>query len=279
MKIIESSRQAMQGVSVFIPTDQKIKYLNKLLGVGFDTLDFGAFGGNIAQMHDTAEVLSGLDLSETRTKLMAAVQNAAAAKQAAAFEAIDSLAFTLSVSETFQLQTTNQTIAAGLTELAQVQEIAGQANKKWVVYLSMGFGNPHNDPYSSETMAAFAEKLAKMGVTAIVIADSTASSTTDHIKELFGILVPHLPQVEFGVQLYAKPSHVAKKVKAAYKVGVRRIDGTLRGFGNCSLSTDKLAKNLATELIVSELQQLRVATTINDLKLAEAMLQSQYVFE
>ena len=280
MKIIECPRDAMQGIADFIDTEQKVKYLNKLLEVGFDTLDFGSFVSPMAipQLRDTAEVLAQLDLSSTQTKLLSIVANLRGAQQAADFEQINYLGFPLSVSETFQLKNTNKTISEAFGELAQIQEICQQSNKTLVVYLSMGFGNPYGEPYSPEIVEDFTEKLVKMGVSIIAPSDTIGSSTTDDIKALFGTLIPRFPKVEFGAHLHAKPSHVAKKVKAAYKSGASRIDCALRGFGGCPLAEDKLVGNLATELVVSELRQLKVKLAIDDLQLAQAMLQSQYVF-
>jgi len=281
MKIIECARDAMQGVATFIDTKHKIQYLNKLLEVGFDTLDFGSFVSPVAapQMSDTAEVLAGLDLLATKTKLMVLVANLRGAQQAAAYEQIGYVGFPLSVSDSFQLQNTNKTISEAFAELAEVQALCYKANKTPVVYLSMSFGNPYGEPYSPEIVEDFAEKLVKMGVGTIVLSDTMGSSTTDDIKALFGALTARFPDIELGAHLHAKYGHVAKKTKAAYKSGVRRIDCAVRGFGGCLLAEDKLVGNLATELVVSELRQLGGHIPLNDAKLAAAMLQSQYIFE
>ncbi|AEI51456.1 hydroxymethylglutaryl-CoA lyase [Runella slithyformis] len=280
MKLIECPRDAMQGLADFVPTETKVDYLNRLLQVGFDTLDFGSFVSPkaIPQMRDTAEVVKKMDMSATKTKLLAIVANVRGAQEAAAFEQITYLGFPLSLSETFQLKNTNKTIEQAFGEVSEIQNECLAADKQLVVYLSMGFGNPYGDPYSPELVEQFSERLTEMGVHIIAPSDTIGSSTTDAIKTLYGHLLKRFPNVEFGAHLHAKSSHTAKKVRAAYKTGVRRIDCAVRGFGGCPLAEDKLVGNLATELVVSELNQLEAKLTIDELQLAQAMLASQYVF-
>lgn len=280
MKLIECPRDAMQGLAHFVPTETKINYLNRLLQVGFDTLDFGSFVSPkaIPQMRDTAEVVEKLDMSTTKTKLLAIVANLRGAQQAAVFEQITYLGFPLSVSETFQLKNTNKTIEQAFGEVNEIQQLCVTSNKQLVVYLSMGFGNSYGDPYSPELIEQFTERLVGMGITIIAPSDTIGTSTTDAIKTLYGHLLKKFPNVEFGAHLHAKTSHTAKKVRAAYKTGVRRIDCTVRGFGGCPLAEDRLVGNLATESVVSELNQLEVKLDIDELQLAQAMLASQYVF-
>ncbi|MCU0341797.1 MAG: hydroxymethylglutaryl-CoA lyase [Spirosomaceae bacterium] len=280
MKIIECPRDAMQGLHEFVPTETKVKYLNQLLKVGFDTLDFGSFVSPkaIPQLRDTAEVLAQLDLTTTPTKLLAIIANVRGAEEAVQFPQISYLGFPLSVSETFQLRNTNKTIAQSFEEVAQIQNLCVAQGKQLVVYLSMGFGNPYGDPYSPEIVEEFTEKLVQMGVGIIAPSDTIGNSTNDQIKTLFSHLIERFPKVEFGAHLHAKTSQTPKKVKAAYKAGVRRIDCAVRGFGGCPMAEDKLVGNLATELVVSELRNLGADLTIDDLQLAQAMLASQYVF-
>jgi len=280
MKLIECPRDAMQGLPHFVPTQTKIEYLNKLLKVGFDTLDFGSFVSPkaIPQMSDTAQVVEQLDLTNTTTKLLAIIANVRGAEEASVFEKITYLGFPLSVSETFQLKNTNKTIEQSFDEVAEIQAICLKKNKQLVVYLSMGFGNPYDDPYSPELIELFTERLVGMGIRIIAPSDTVGSSTTEQIKELFPPFIAKFPEVEFGAHLHAKLSHVPKKAKAAYKAGVRRIDCAIRGFGGCPMADDKLVGNMATELVVSELRQLNAKISINELSLAHAMLGSQYVF-
>ncbi len=280
MKLIECPRDAMQGLPNFVPTDVKINYLNSLLQVGFDTLDFGSFVSPkaIPQMRDTAEVVSKLDMSTTKTKLLAIIANLRGAEEAAHFDEISYLGFPLSVSETFQLKNTNKTIEAAFGEVGEIQNVCVKSNKQLVVYLSMGFGNPYGEAYSPEIVEQFAERLVGMGIHIIAPSDTIGSSTTDAIKTLFGHLIKRFPEVEFGAHLHAKSSHVPKKVKAAYKAGVKRIDCAVRGFGGCPLAENELVGNMATELVVAELRQLGAKVEIDEIKLAQAMLSSQYVF-
>lgn len=280
MKLIECPRDAMQGLPNFVPTDVKINYLNNLLQVGFDTLDFGSFVSPkaIPQMRDTAEVVSKLDMSTTKTKLLAIIANLRGAEEAAHFDEISYLGFPLSVSETFQLKNTNKTIEAAFGEVGEIQNVCIKSNKQLVVYLSMGFGNPYGEAYSPELVEQFAEQLVGMGIHIIAPSDTIGSSTTDAIKTLFGHLIKRFPEVEFGAHLHAKSSHVPKKVKAAFKAGVKRMDCAVRGFGGCPLAENELVGNMATELVVGELRQLGAKVEIDEIKLAQAMLSSQYVF-
>ncbi|WP_273210052.1 hydroxymethylglutaryl-CoA lyase [Runella zeae] len=280
MKLIECPRDAMQGLPNFVPTDVKINYLNSLLQVGFDTLDFGSFVSPkaIPQMRDTAEVVSKLDMSTTKTKLLAIIANLRGAEEAAHFDEISYLGFPLSVSETFQLKNTNKTIEAAFGEVGEIQNVCVKSNKQLVVYLSMGFGNPYGEAYNPELVEQFAERLVGMGIHIIAPSDTIGSSTTDAIKTLFGHLIKRFPEVEFGAHLHAKSSHVPKKVKAAFKAGVKRMDCAVRGFGGCPLAENELVGNMATELVVGELRQLGAKVEIDEIKLAQAMLSSQYVF-
>ena len=280
MKLIECPRDAMQGLPNFVPTEVKINYLNNLLQVGFDTLDFGSFVSPkaIPQMRDTAEVVSKLDMSATKTKLLAIIANLRGAEEAAHFDEISYLGFPLSVSETFQLKNTNKTIEAAFGEVGEIQNVCVKSNKQLVVYLSMGFGNPYGEAYSPEIVEHFAERLVGMGIHIIAPSDTIGSSTTDAIKTLFGHLIKRFPEVEFGAHLHAKSSHVPKKVKAAFKAGVKRMDCAVRGFGGCPLAENELVGNMATELVVGELRQLGAKLEIDEIKLAQAMLASQYVF-
>lgn len=281
MKLIECPRDAMQGLDRFVPTDVKVHYLNQLLKVGFDTLDFGSFVSPkaIPQMRDTAEVVEKLDLSATKTKLLAIVANIRGAEQAVEFEQITYLGFPLSISETFQLKNTNKTIEAAFGEVSEIQNLCLKSDKQTVIYLSMGFGNPYGDPYSPEIVEHFTEKLVGMGIRIIAPSDTVGSSSADEIKTLFGLLLKKFPKVEFGAHLHAKSGHVAKKVKAAFKAGVKRMDCAVRGFGGCPLAENVLVGNMATELVINELNQLGAKLDIDEMQLAQAMLASQYVFE
>jgi hydroxymethylglutaryl-CoA lyase len=280
MKLIECPRDAMQGFPHFVPTDLKIRYLNELLRVGFDTLDFGSFVSPkaIPQLRDTAEVLAGLNLGQTQTKLLAIVANVRGATEAVAFSAIRYLGFPLSVSETFQQRNTNKSIAQAFEEVEAIQNLCAGSGKEFVVYLSMGFGNPYGDPYSPELVGIFSERLHKLGVGIIAPSDTIGSSTPETIEDLFQRLIQSYPDVEFGAHLHSRPGEVADKVRAAVRAGVRRIDGALRGFGGCPMANDDLVGNLPTEEIIQVLSQEGLSPAINQEAFQKAMTLSAGVF-
>ena len=280
MKLIECPRDAMQGLAHFVPTDLKIQYLNALLQVGFDTLDFGSFVSPkaIPQMRDTADVLAGLDLAGTKTKLLAIVANVRGAEQAVAYDQIDYVGFPLSVSETFQQRNTNKSINQAFTEVAAIQSLCGQHGKELVVYLSMGFGNPYGDVYSPDLIGEFTSQLIRTGVRIIAPSDTVGSSTPEAIESLFTYLIGQFPQVEFGAHLHARPGDGPLKVQAAVRAGVQRIDGALRGFGGCPMAADTLTGNLPTEEIVQTLTQQGIKLSINQEAFQKALTLSVGVF-
>lgn len=280
MKLIECPRDAMQGLAHFVPTDLKIRYLNALLQVGFDTLDFGSFVSSktIPQMRDTAEVLTALDLSATKTKLLAIVANVRGAEQAVAYDQIDYVGFPLSVSETFQQRNTNKSISQAFAEMADIQTLCTQHGKNMVVYLSMGFGNPYGDAYSSDLVGDFTARLIQLGVRIIAPSDTVGSSTPEAIESLFRHLINQFPEVEFGAHLHARPGEGPAKVQAAVRAGVQRIDGALRGFGGCPMADDTLTGNLPTEEIVQTLTQQGIKLAINQEAFQKALTLSVGVF-
>lgn len=280
MKLIECPRDAMQGLDHFVPTDLKIRYLNTLLQVGFDTLDFGSFVSPkaIPQMRDTADVLAGLDLFGTKTKLLAIVANVRGAEQALAHDPIDYLGFPLSVSETFQQRNTNKSIAQAFSEVADIQSLCAQYSKELVVYLSMGFGNPYGDAYSPDLVGEFTAQLIQTGIRIIAPSDTIGSSTPEAIESLFTYLIRQFPQVEFGAHLHARPGDGPAKVQAVVRAGVQRIDGALRGFGGCPMADDTLTGNLPTEEIIQTLVQEKVKLAINQEAFQKALALSAGVF-
>ncbi len=280
MKLIECPRDAMQGLTRFVSTDLKIRYLNALLQVGFDTLDFGSFVSPkvVPQMADTAAVLAGLDVSNTRTKLLAIIANERGAAQASSHPEISYIGYPLSVSETFQQRNTNRSIEQAFIEVDHIQNLCLTTNKTLVVYLSMGFGNPYADPYSPELVGEFTERLVGMGVSHIAPSDTVGQSTPDGIGSLFRHLIRRFPSVEFGAHLHARPDQAADKIRAAWRAGVRRIDGALRGFGGCPFADDHLTGNVPTETIIEVLQQESVSIPINQDAWQQAMVLSEEVF-
>ena len=254
--LTECPRDAMQGLPEFIPTPVKTAYLQQLLAVGFDVLDFGSFVSPkaIPQLRDTAEVLAGLDLDRTCTKLLAIVANQRGAEQAAGHPEIHFLGFPLSVSETFQRRNTNQTIAEALADVAATHALCERRGKELMVYLSMGFGNPYGDPYSPGLVAEFTEKLAALGVRHVALADTIGVSTPALITPLLEELIPAFPQLAFGAHLHTTPGTWLEKARAAYQAGCRRFDGALGGLGGCPMAADVLTGNMATENLVAFLE-------------------------
>ena len=253
IKIIECPRDAMQGIKPFIPTERKIAYIQSLLRVGFDTIDFGSFVSPkaIPQMQDTAAVLEQLDLSETTSKLLAIIANTQGAIAAAQHEAIQYLGFPFSISENFQMRNTHKTIAESLVTLQEILDIAGTNNKEVVAYLSMGFGNPYGDPWNVEIVGEWTERLSTMGVKILSLSDTVGSSTPAVISYLFSDLIPRYPQIEFGAHLHTTPDKWFEKIDAAYKAGCRRYDGAIQGFGGCPMAKDDLTGNMPTEKLLS----------------------------
>jgi hydroxymethylglutaryl-CoA lyase len=264
VKIIECPRDAMQGIKNFIPTERKIAYIQSLLGCGFDTIDFGSFVSPraIPQMADTAEVLSNLDLSKSKSKLLAIVANVRGANEASVHPEIDFLGYPFSISENFQMRNTHKTIAQSIDVLGEILEIANATNKEVVTYLSMGFGNPYGDPWSVEIVGEWAEKLADMGARLLSLSDTVGTSTPEDINYLFSHLIPKYPHVEFGAHLHTTPNRWYEKVDAAYKGGCRRFDGAIRGFGGCPMAKDELTGNMPTEKMLSYFTEKKADTGV-----------------
>lgn len=253
VKIIECPRDAMQGIKAFIPTEKKVQYIQSLLRVGFDTIDFGSFVSPkaIPQMVDTAEVLSLLDLSKTTSKLLAIIANTRGANDASQHKEINYLGYPFSISENFQMRNTHKTIAESVVTLNEILEIADKSNKEVVVYISMGFGNPYGDPWNVDIVGEWTEKLAAMGVKILSLSDTVGTSNPESIDYLFSNLIPKYPHVEFGAHLHTTPTTWFEKVDAAYKAGCRRFDGAIQGFGGCPMAKDELTGNMPTEKLLS----------------------------
>lgn len=256
VKITECPRDAMQGLSDFIPTALKAEYINKLLKVGFDTIDFGSFVSPkaIPQMRDTAEVLNLLDLDNTLSKLLAIIANYRGAVDASHYEAITYLGYPLSVSETFQLRNTNMDQAAAFETVKQINALCYERNKKLLVYLSMGFGNPYNDYWSPELIEEWTEKLEAIGVKHIALADTIGIATPAQITQLYPQLVNNFSDINFGIHLHATPDTAETKIAAAYQSGCRHFDTAIKGLGGCPMAKDVLTGNIATEALISLLK-------------------------
>ena len=270
MKIIECPRDAMQGIKDFIPTAQKVAYLNSLLKVGFDTLDFGSFVSPkaIPQMRDTANVLSQLDDSNTR--LLAIVANQRGADEACSFERIDYLGYPFSVSENFQKRNTNKSIDQSLSLVEQLQNTCERHHKSLVVYLSMAFGNPYGEHWHEDIVAKWGEKLSDLGVKIIALSDTTGVSNPNNIKSLFSLLIEEFPQIEWGAHLHTHLESWREKVESAYNSGCRRFDGAIKGYGGCPMAKDDLVGNMPTEKLLSFTQEKKIETAINTLAFESA---------
>ena len=280
IKIIECPRDAMQGIKTFIPTEKKVQYIQSLLRVGFDTIDFGSFVSPkaIPQMQDTAEVLAQLDLSQTTSKLLAIIANTQGAEIASKHKEIQYLGFPFSISENFQMRNTHKTIAEALISLQEILEIADKSNKEVVTYISMGFGNPYGDPYNVEIVGEWTEKLANMGVKILSLSDTIGSSTPEVINYLFSNLIPKYPKIEFGAHLHTTPDTWFEKVDAAYKAGCHRFDGAIKGYGGCPMAKDDLTGNMPTEKLLSYFTAEKANTNCHPISFESAYNEALKIF-
>ena len=280
IKIIECPRDAMQGIKPFIPTERKAAYIQSLLRVGFDTIDFGSFVSPkaIPQMQDTAEVLAQLDLSQTTSKLLAIIANTQGAQAAATHKEIQYLGFPFSISENFQMRNTHKTIAESLVTLQEILDIADASNKEVVAYLSMGFGNPYGDPWNVEIVGEWTQKLSTMGVKILSLSDTIGSSTPEVISYLFSNLIPQYPSIEFGAHLHTTPDKWFEKIDAAYQAGCRRYDGAIQGFGGCPMAKDDLTGNMPTEKMLSYFTAQKVNTNTSPMSFESSYNEASQLF-
>jgi hydroxymethylglutaryl-CoA lyase len=280
VKLIECPRDAMQGIGPFIPTAVKAAYLNHLLRVGFDALDFGSFVSPkaIPQMRDTPEVLDLLDLGHSTTRLLAIVANARGARDAAAFPQIHYLGYPFSVSETFQLRNTNAGIQESLERVAEIQEICSNSGKELVIYLSMGFGNPYGDPWNAGIVQHWVERLVQSGVTIFQLSDTIGVATPQSIRYLFSSLMVAFPDLEIGAHFHTTPLSWREKVEAAYHSGCRRFDGAIKGYGGCPMARDELTGNMPTEHLLAFFEEKGEPLHINPTAFQSALEHSLRVF-
>ncbi|RFS20446.1 hydroxymethylglutaryl-CoA lyase [Chitinophaga silvatica] len=280
LKLIECPRDAMQGWHRIIPTEEKIAYLNALLKVGFDTIDFGSFVSPkaIPQMADTKDVVTKLDLSNSKSKLLAIVANLRGAEEAVTFEEITYLGFPFSVSETFQLRNTNKTIAESLEQVHAMQELCIKNRKELVIYISMGFGNPYGDAYSPEIVLRYVEEMAKMEIGIVSLADTVGVADPFTITNLFRHLIPAYPNIEIGAHFHAAPDNWQEKVLAAYNNGCKRFDSAMKGIGGCPMAKDDLVGNLATENMIAFSKAHNEPLSLDPGALLEAQAMADTVF-
>lgn len=280
MKLIECPRDAMQGLNEFIPTDKKADYLNQLLKVGFDTIDFGSFvsAKAIPQLRDTVDVLKKLDLSASKSKLLAIVANTRGAEEASQWNEITYLGFPLSISETFQQRNTNKSISEALKAIEEIQNICKRKNKTLVTYISMGFGNPYSDPYDVGIVEHFTDLLSRLEVKIISLADTIGVSKPDQIQYLFKTLAPKFPSIEFGAHLHSSPAKATEKIEAAYLSGCQRFDGAIKGFGGCPMAEDELVGNLATETILAYLESKKALPDVDQVEFSKSLSMADSIF-
>ena len=281
MKFIECPRDAMQGIGTFIPTEKKISYINKLLEVGFDTIDVGSFVSKnvIPQMVDTEEVIKGINVTNSNSKLLTIVGNERGAEKAAQFDEITYLGFPFSISETFQKKNINSTIKESLLRLESIQNICVKSNKQLVTYFSMAFGNPYGDEWSVYIVAHWAERLLnEFGVKILSLSDTIGSSEPNVISWLFKKLISEFPDVEFGAHLHTHPQNWKVKVIAALEAGCKRFDGALLGFGGCPMARDELVGNMPSEHILQYLMEKKMIRNINQTALQEAQNEALTIF-
>jgi hydroxymethylglutaryl-CoA lyase len=253
--LVECPRDALQGYPTWVPTKDKIAYYQALLKVGFHTLDCGSFVSPkaVPQMADTAEVIKGLDCSETKTKLLTIVANERGAKAAVSFKNIHYLGYPFSISENFQVRNTGKTIKESIPILERIGALAQKHEKELVVYLSMGFGNPYGDPWTPEIILQWVEQLAAMGVQLFSLSDTVGTARVADIELLFTQLISQYPNFEFGAHFHTHPKQWFEKVNAAFLAGCQRFDGTVKGRGGCPMAQDQLIGNMPTEKLISYL--------------------------
>jgi len=272
VKLVECPRDAMQGWPHFIPTQKKIDYINSLLQVGFDSIDFGSFVSPkaIPQMADTSEVLKGLLVDQSGSKLLAIVANVRGAEEAVLHDKISYLGFPFSVSETFQQRNANSSIEESLQRTEDIQELCIKNNKELVVYISMGFGNPYGDPYSPEIVFDWVNKIVELGVRTISLADTVGLANPDQVFLITDYLIKQLPKHEIGVHLHSSSANWKAKLDAAVKAGCKRFDGALKGIGGCPMAGDELVGNMDTELMIPYFEKKGILNRLDK----DALLQS-----
>ena len=273
VKIIECPRDAMQGLHDFVPTEIKTAYINKLLKVGFDTIDFGSFVSpkTIPQLRDSAEVLKGLQLSETNSKLLAIVANQRGAEDASNFEEISYLGYPFSISETFQLRNTNAGLEESLSRVEAIQNICVKNGKKMVAYVSMGFGNPYGDEWNVDVVQKWVNTLAELDIRILSLSDTIGVADSKTIEYLFGNLIPPYPDVEFGAHFHTTATTWQEKIDAAYRNGCKRFDGAIKGYGGCPMAKDELTGNMPTENLIYYFNKNNEVLNLNEEAFQESL--------
>ena len=280
IKLIECPRDAMQGIKDFIPTERKVEYINSQLKVGFDTIDFGSFVSPkaIPQMADTADVLRSLELGISNSKLLAIVANPRGAEEASVFDEINYLGFPFSVSETFQQRNTNSSIEQSMERVEEIQNLCIKTGKELVVYISMGFGNPYDDPYDEDIVFEWINRLVSMDIKTISLADTVGIATAEQVFDMTSYLVESLPGVEIGVHLHSTPDNWKEKLEAAVKAGCKRFDGALKGIGGCPMADDELVGNMNSELMIRYFKEQGSLSALNEEALKDSLRLAGEIF-
>ena len=280
IRLVECPRDAMQGWEHIISTEKKIEYINALLQVGFDTIDFGSFVSPkaIPQMADTKEVLKGLQVDKLKSKLLAIVANVRGAEEAVVFEKITYLGFPFSISETFQQRNTNSSIAESLYRVKDIQELCIKNNKQLVVYISMGFGNPYGDDYNEEIIMQWVDRITDIGIKIISVADTVGLATPLQVSSILYKLIPQYPEIEIGVHLHSTATNWKQKIEAALLAGCKRFDGALKGIGGCPMANDELVGNINTELMIPFFEEKEILPGINKYALQHALNLADKIF-
>jgi hydroxymethylglutaryl-CoA lyase len=280
IKLIECPRDAMQGWKRFIPTEKKIDYINALLEVGFDTIDFGSFVSPkvIPQMADTKEVINKIQIRNSKTKLLAIVANLKGAEDAVVYDEITYLGFPFSISETFQQRNTNSSIETSLHRVEEIHNLCIKNHKQLVIYISMGFGNPYGDVYNEEIVKHWVDKIVSMGIEIISMADTVGVATAEQVFSILNFLIPKYPEIEIGAHLHSSPFMWKEKIDAALKAGCKRFDGALKGIGGCPMANDELVGNMDTELLIPYFEKLNLLNTINKEALEKSLRTASAIF-
>ena len=280
LKIIECPRDAMQSIKEFIPTDKKIKYVQSLLEVGFDTVDVGSFVSKkvIPQLADTGELINSLDFEDKNTKMLVIVANIKGAEIATNFKQISYVGFPFSISENFQMRNTNKTIEESFINLVHINDIVLASKKKLVVYLSMCFGNPYGEVWSLNILDYWISKLIDLGIKLISLSDTIGSATPEMIKQVYEYFSMKYPNVEFGLHLHSHPQFWREKVETSIDSGCLRIDGAIQGFGGCPMASDNMIGNMPTEKIITFCEEKGIESGINPLKFEVAYNYASDIF-
>ena len=280
LKLIECPRDAMQGWKHFIPTKKKVEYIDQLLKVGYDTIDFGSFvsAKTIPQMADTKEVIEQLNTENSPSKLLAIIANVRGAEEATDFKDISYLGFPFSVSPTFQIRNTNSTIEESILTVKEIKRICDENEKELVVYISMAFGNPYADEYNESIVLDWIEKVVGEGIHIISLADTVGLAHPSQVASLVKKVISKFPQIEAGVHLHSTNIYWKQKVDAALQNGCLRFDGALKGIGGCPMAEDELVGNMDSELMIPYFEQLGLVKNINHEALKKAGEMASKIF-